>query len=298
MKLKGPWLVLLCYLLFGIFPLYWKLLSNLNPYFILTNRVIWSLGFAVMILIVQNQFAHLGEMLHDAKMRRVLALSGFLLVVNWGTYIIAINTNHVIDASLAYYLNPIISIILGQFFFKEKLTGLQKLSVVIATAGVLYAVISFHTVPWLALIMGGSFSFYGALKKTVKNIDGVTSLAIENIIMLLPAMLGFVYLLTHGQTASGSPVLWWQWLLLPTTGIITGLPLVIYAKGIRDTSYSLSGILMYINPTMQLLCGIFIFNEPFTHVYAVLFGFVWCAVFLYLCSTLGQLWWQTHKKEG
>lgn len=295
-KNKGPWWVLLCYILFGFFPIYWKLLVTLNPYFILTNRVIWSLVFAIMILLLTKHSQRIPEVLKDKKMARVLFLSGLLLVINWGSYIVAVNTNHVIDASLAYYLNPLMSIMIGQLFFKEQLTGLQKLSVLIAVIGVLYAIISFHTVPWLALIIGGSFAFYGALKKTVQ-IDGVTSLAIENLMMLLPACIGFIWFVGQGQmTIGGEGVAWWQWLLLPTTGIVTGLPLLIYAKGIRQTNYSLSGILMYINPTMQLLCGIYLFGEHFTHIYAVLFGFVWCAVLLYLAST-GMQYFSQHKKE-
>ncbi len=284
MNNKGPWLVLLCYTLFGILPVYWKLLTTVDSYVILANRVVWSLVFAVVLLLALRQLANIRAALSDRRTALTLLASGVLIVINWGSYIIAVNTNHVIDASLAYYLNPLMSILIGCFFFKERLTGLQKLAVVIAALGVLYAIVSYGVVPWLALIIGASFAFYGAIKKTV-TVDGITSLAIECLWMFLPALLMLGWLFVHGQTAAdGATVAWWQWLLLPTTGIITGAPLVVFAKGIQTTSYSLSGILMYINPTLQLLCGIFLFHETFTRIYAIMFAFVWAGVVLYLLS--------------
>lgn len=282
MNNKGPWLVFLCYLLWGILPVYWKLLVTVDSYMILANRVVWSLVFAVILLALLRQMNALKQALKDRRLMRVLLITGVLIVVNWGSYIIAVNTDHVIDASLAYYLNPLMSILIGCFFFKEQLTGLQKLAVVLAAVGVLYAVISYGVVPWLALIIGGSFAAYGAIKKTV-SIDGITSLAIECLWMLVPSLIMLGWLFANGQTAaSGAAITWWQWLLLPTTGIITGAPLVIFAKGIQTTSYSLSGILMYVNPTLQLLCGVFLFHEAFTSIYAVMFAFVWAGVALYI----------------
>lgn len=282
MNNKGPWLVFFCYLLWGILPVYWKLLVTVDSYMILANRVVWSLVFAVILLALLRQMSALKQALKDRRLMRVLLITGVLIVVNWGSYIIAVNTDHVIDASLAYYLNPLMSILIGCFFFKEQLTGLQKLAVVLAAVGVLYAVISYGVVPWLALIIGGSFAAYGAIKKTV-SIDGITSLAIECLWMLVPSLIMLGWLFANGQTAaSGAAIAWWQWLLLPTTGIITGAPLVFFAKGIQTTSYSLSGILMYINPTLQLLCGVFLFHEAFTSIYAVMFAFVWAGVALYI----------------
>lgn len=282
MNNKGPWLVFLCYLLWGILPVYWKLLVTVDSYMILANRVVWSLVFAVILLALLRQMNALKQALKDRRLMRILLITGVLIVVNWGSYIIAVNTDHVIDASLAYYLNPLMSILIGCFFFKEQLTGLQKLAVVLAAVGVLYAVISYGVVPWLALIIGGSFAAYGAIKKTV-SIDGITSLAIECLWMLVPSLIMLGWLFANGQTAaSGTTITCWQWLLLPTTGIITGAPLVIFAKGIQTTSYSLSGILMYVNPTLQLLCGVFLFHEAFTSIYAVMFAFVWAGVALYI----------------
>lgn len=292
MNNKGPWLVFFCYFLFGILPVYWKLLVTVDSFFILANRVLWSLVFAVVLLVLLRQPGRIKTALADKRMRLTLLASGVLIVINWGSYIIAVNTGHVIDASLAYYLNPLMSILIGCFFFKERLTGLQKLSVALATVGVLYAIVSYGVVPWLALVIGGSFAAYGAIKKTV-TIDGVTSLAVECLWMLVPALCMMAGLFAQGATAAaGAAVAWWQWLLLPTTGIITGAPLVIFAKGIQTTSYSLSGILMYVNPTLQLLCGIFLFHEAFTRTYAVMFAFVWLAVVLYLVSA-----WLSHRQH-
>lgn len=296
MNNKGPLLVLACYILFGVLPIYWKLLVTLDPYFILANRVIWSLAFALVLLFVSKNLSDIKHLLRDRQSARILCLSGVLLVINWGSYIVAVNTGHVIDASLAYYLNPIMSILIGAFFFKERLTGLQKLSVVLACVGVGYAIVSYGVVPWLALVIGASFAFYGAIKKKVV-VSGVTSLAIECLAMLVPAVVMAAYLFSTGQTSQmGESVAWWQWLLLPTTGIITGAPLVIYARGIQTTEYSLAGVLMYINPTLQLLCGIFIFGEAFTHIYAVMFAFVWASVVLFVLSSVLQR--RSYKIKG
>lgn len=288
MKDHGPFLVFLCYFLWGILPVYWKWLVEVDSFVILGNRVVWSLAFSLLMLIILRQWRHLRAALADRKTRWTLLVSGVLIIVNWGSYIIAVNTGHVIDASLAYYLNPLMSILIGRFVFRESLSGLQKLAVVLATVGVLYAVVRMGVVPWLALIIGGSFALYGAIKKTV-TVDGVTSMAVECLWMLLPALLMLGWLFSQGQTAAaGEVVAWWQWLLLPTTGIVTAVPLFVFGKGIQTTSYSLSGILMYVNPTLQLLCGIFLFHEAFTQVYAVMFAFVWSAVALYLVSVYLQ----------
>lgn len=147
MKNRGPLLVLCCYLLFGILPIYWKIFVTMDPYFILANRVVWSLLFAVILLLVMRQGNRFAAVFHDKKLAWTLCGCGALLVVNWGTYIIAVNTGHVIEASLAYYLNPIMSVILGCVCFKETLTGLQKMSVVLATVGVLYAIVSHGITP-------------------------------------------------------------------------------------------------------------------------------------------------------
>lgn len=288
MKDHGPFLVFLCYFLWGILPVYWKWLVEVDSFVILGNRVVWSLAFSLLMLLILRQWRHLRAALADRKTRWTLLVSGVLIIVNWGSYIIAVNTGHVIDASLAYYLNPLMSILIGRFVFRESLSGLQKLAVVLATVGVLYAVVRMGVVPWLALIIGGSFALYGAIKKTV-TVDGVTSMAVECLWMLLPALLMLGWLFSQGQTAAaGEVVAWWQWLLLPTTGIVTAVPLFVFGKGIQTTSYSLSGILMYVNPTLQLLCGIFLFHEAFTQVYAVMFAFVWSAVALYLVSAYLQ----------
>ena len=213
MKDHGPFLVFLCYFLWGILPVYWKWLVEVDSFVILGNRVVWSLAFSLLMLLILRQWRHLRAALADRKTRWTLLVSGVLIIVNWGSYIIAVNTGHVIDASLAYYLNPLMSILIGRFVFRESLSGLQKLAVVLATVGVLYAVVRMGVVPWLALIIGGSFALYGAIKKTV-TVDGVTSMAVECLWMLLPALLMLGWLFSQGQTAAaGEVVAWWQWLL-------------------------------------------------------------------------------------
>ena len=248
---------------------------NFLLYVIMYQLMLWSTQFAIHTW--------------DATVSEAGLASGIFII---GALSSRIVTGHVIDASLAYYLIPLMSILIGCCFFRESLSGLQKLAVVLATVGVLYAVVSYGVVPWLALIIGGSFAAYGAVKKTV-TVDGVTSLAVECLWMLVPALVMMIWLWAQGQTAAaGETMVWWQWLLLPTTGIVTALPLFVFGKGIQTTSYSLSGILMYVNPPLQLLCGVFLFHEAFTRTYAVMFAFVWAAVVLYLASA-----WLQHRQR-
>lgn len=274
---KGPLLVLTTYILWGVLPIFWKLLGSVDSFFILLNRHVWSFVLAFFLLVLARKTDQVLSLLKDRAVRRTLALSSLFLLSNWALYIYAVQSDHIIDASLAYYLNPLMSIFLAALVFKERLSFLQWLAVGLAFVGVLVFVVSSQSFPWLAILIGGTWAIYGALKKNVP-LDGVLSLQVELTFTILPALVLVLWALSQGHvgTISGG-----QWALLPLTGLVTAVPLFVYANGIQTTDYALAGMLMYINPTMQFLIGVFLYGEPFTANYKLLFFFVWGALLLY-----------------
>lgn len=211
-------------------------------------------------------------------------LCGILISINWGVYILTVAMGRILEASLAYYMNPLFSVLIGALFFKERLSRVQWTSVALAFAGVMLSVIRYGEVPYLAIITGLSFALYGALKKGIKA-DSETSICMETMAVLPIALVFIAYAQFSGFTTFSS-LTTAEALLLIATGPITSIPLMLFAKGIKETSIVTSGILMYINPTLQLLVGVFIYNEAFTQTNAITFAFVWAAVILFVFDSL------------
>ncbi len=281
MAKRGPLLVLACYIMWGLLPAFWRLLGDVDSFCVLAYRIVWSVGFSAMVLALRGGFSGVRAVLRDRGELGRLALAGVFICINWGVYIWAVNSGHMLDASLAYYMNPILSILLGTVFFRERLTRLQWLAVGIALTGLVITVVRYRQFPWMALIIGGSFAVYGAIKKTVKA-DALTASLTETAVLLLPALL--VLLWKEGAGAGAAGVLHrWQWLLLPAAGVVTTVPLLLFSTGIKHTPMTLNGILMYVNPTLQLLLSV-LYGEAFTTTHAILFGFVWTGLALYLAS--------------
>ncbi|MFP5528154.1 EamA family transporter RarD [Peptococcus simiae] len=279
---RGPLLVLLCYVLWGVLPIYWKLIADVSAYVNLGSRAIWSFILCIIILAALKKLNQVKRIFADRREVWRLFIAGGVLLINWGSYIIAVNTNHIVDASLAYYLNPIISIVIGFTVFKERLTGLQWAGVILATVGVGISIISYGQVPWLALVIGLSFAVYGALKKTCHS-ESISALTVEMTPYILPLLVFVTVMFAKGQAGDASL---WQLLLLPTTGIVTAVPLFFYSTGIASTDYTLAGILMYVNPTLQLLCGTLLYGEVISRAQWLTFLFVWAGLICYVVSIL------------
>ena len=291
---KGPLYVLACYIIWGVLPVYWKTLAAVDSLYILAARIVWSLIFIGVILLVRKRGTAVRAMLSDRKELRRLMLAGVAVCVNWGSYIWAVNSGHGVDASLAYYMNPILTIFLATLVFREKLTKLQWLSVAVTFTGLVMAVIRYRQIPWAALIIGGSFAIYGAIKKGVRS-DADISLFFETLTLTPAALVVMTVMELKGIGALG--VLEGARLaLLPTVGIVTTVPLLFYAAGIRVTPMSLAGIMMYINPTLQLLISVLLYHEEFTTTHAILFVFVWSGLALYLAA--GWLAGREQRKEN
>lgn len=280
-----------CYTLWGLLPIFWKLLSGVNSAYVLAQRVIFSCIFCLAVILIKKRGGEIKNIVGNKSERRKFFLCGILISVNWGIYILTVAMGRILEASLAYYMNPLFSVLIGAVFFKEKLSALQWSSVALAFAGVMYSVVSYGTVPYLAIIIGLTFALYGALKKGIKA-DSETSICMETMSVLPLAIIFIAYAQFSGLTTYSS-LSAAEVILLVLTGPITSIPLMLFAKGIKGIPIVTSGILMYINPTLQLLVGVFIYNEAFTQTNAVTFAFVWAAVILFVYDSFRR-----HRKPA
>lgn len=289
--------VLLCYILWGMLPIYWKQLAAVNSLYILASRITFSMVFCGLLLLLYKQWDKVKALRQDRKQLKLLAWGSILITINWGSYIFAVNSGHILDASLAYYLNPILVIILGAIFYRERLNHWQMVAAMLSAVGVLYSIFSYGKIPVFALVIGGSFALYGAVKKQVV-VSSMVSTFMETALVFPLFLLIMVVLEVQGNGSIGH-LTGWQYLLIPLAGVVTSVPLLVYAKGIQHTSLALSGILMYVNPTIQLLIGVFLYHEPFTQAQAVTFIFVWIAVLIFLGDSIlaGKRKRSNRKKE-
>lgn len=276
--------VLGCYVLWGLLPIFWKLLANVDSVYVLAQRVLFSCIFCLAIILLKKNGSSVKNILKSKTERRRYFVCGILISINWGVYILTVAMGKILEASLAYYMNPLFSVVIGALIFKEKLSAVQWVSVGLALVGVMISVIAYGNVPYLAIIIGLSFALYGAMKKTIKA-ESEVSICMETMSVLPLALAFIVYAQLSGYTTFSS-LSNAEMLLLAASGAVTSIPLMLFAKGIRKTSITTSGILMYINPTLQLLVGVLIYNEVFTKMNAITFAFVWAAVILFVLDSL------------
>jgi chloramphenicol-sensitive protein RarD len=290
----GIFFTLITFFMWGIFPLYWKLLANIDALHILAFRIVFSQLLVGLILIVNKDYAWITIFREPAKIG-LLIFTALAISANWGIYIWAVNQGRTIEASLGYYINPLVSIMLGLIFFREKLKPLQWASFAISAIGVLILTALSGTVPWISLILALSFGIYGLLKKTI-TLSALESLGAETF-AALPIGL-FLLLFRFEWPTGGLPSLLtaWQdlsylkalpphiWLPLSVCGLVTALPLYCFACGVKLLPLSTLGFLQFVSPTLQFLMGYFIFGEYFPARYFIAFAFIWLAVILYIIS--------------
>lgn len=267
------------YTLWGLLPLYWKALHDIPALEILAHRMVWALGVVFLILAYQRHWRWLPAALRDRRVLLTFTLSAVLLSVNWFIYIWAVNANHVVDASLGYFINPLVNVLLGVLFLKERLRFWQGIAIMFALTGVLALTVSYGVLPWIALTLAGSFGFYGLLRKTA-SLGSLEGLTLETLVVFLPALVYLLYREAIGTAAFGHTGMTTM-LLLAASGIATATPLLLFAAGARRITLTLMGILQYIAPTMQFLLGLLVYHEPFSR--AQLFGFslIWLALGIY-----------------
>ena len=273
------------YFCWGLFPLFWKLLERLPAIELMAHRVVWC-TLVVFAYLAFKGSARFWRNL-DWPLMRMLALSSGLLAINWWVYIWAVNNGHIVESSLGYFINPLVAVLFGVLFLKEKLNGAQKVAVALAAAGVLYLTVQAGKPPWIALALALSFGSYGLIRK-VAVVDSANGLLVEGLWLFLPAFAFLCWLGFNGTGGLGTLGLRTD-LLLAVTGPITAIPLVLFAYGARRIPLSLVGILQYIGPTLQFASGVWIFHEPFPRDRLFGFALIWAALIVYTGNGLTAL---------
>lgn len=268
----------------GILPVYWFYLREISAYEIFAHRILWSFVFASLILLFIGGWSQVKQVLSNWQNTFWTFIAALLISTNWFIFIWAVTSNHVIEASLGYYINSLFSIALGVIILRERLNYLKIISLLLATVGVLIMTIHFGQIPWIALIIALTFAVYGLVKKMVK-VEPIVSVTLETM-FVLPIVLSYLVFIEVEGTSSLGHVTLIETILLLGAGAVTALPLLWFAKGAQKVPLSTLGFLQYINPTFQLLVGIFIFHETFTHIHLISFGFIWCALAIFSFSQL------------
>jgi chloramphenicol-sensitive protein RarD len=280
----------LAFFCWGLFPLYFHAIGEVAPLEILAHRMLWSLLFLLLVLTVRRQWAWLPAVLRRPKVIASFVASAFLLSANWFMYIWAVNNGHVIDASLGYFINPLVNVLLGLLVLKEKLRRGQWLAIAIAAAGVAWLGWQAGQIPWIALILAASFGAYGLLRKMAA-LAALEGLSFETL-LLFPLALAYVgWLSAHGaNTFLTTPHDSTRWLLV-AAGPITAIPLLLFAAGARRIPMSVLGMLQYLSPSMQMLLGLAVFHEAFSAQRMVGFVAIWSALLVYMAEG----WWQGRR---
>ena len=264
------------YVLWGLFPLYFRLLEPASPLEILANRIVWSLAFVALLLALRRRWAWVGPLLRNRRQLLLLAAAALTIATNWGVYIYGVNTNQVVETSLGYFINPLVSILFGVLLFSERLGKWQWVAVGLGTVAVLVLTVDYGRVPWLALVLALCFGTYGMLKKTI-GMGSLESLSVETALLFLPA-LGFLVLLN----VQGTSVLQQEGpktaSLLATTGLVTAVPLLLFGAAATRIPLTWIGLLQYSAPVLQFLIGVLVFNEPMPASRLVGFALVWAAL--------------------
>jgi chloramphenicol-sensitive protein RarD len=264
------------YLMWGVFPLYFPLLEPAGTIEILAQRMVWSLVVVLIILRLSGGFAGVWAVLRNQRQRTLLALAAVAVSVNWGTYIWGVNSHHVVETSLGYFINPLFTILLGVFVLGERLRRLQWVAVGIGTVAIVVITVDYGRLPWIALTLATSFGLYGFLKKRAA-VGAVDSLAVETGVLFVPAVAALVVVTVQGNLAFGHHGTG-NTLLLAGSGLITAVPLLLFAGGIQRLPLSVIGLLQYLTPVLQLAVGVGIRHEPLPLAELVGFALVWVAL--------------------
>jgi chloramphenicol-sensitive protein RarD len=287
---SGIWYTAFAYIFWGILPLYWKLLEKVPAVEILAHRIVWSFVFIMCLLVFCKKWdllkRNFKEIFHSRSQCFAVIASSLLISTNWLVYIWAVNSDHIIETSLGYYINPLISVLLGMVFLKEKLSFWQFISFALAFVGVVILTVQYGQIPWIALTLAISFGLYGLTKKVTK-LDSMIGLMFETLFVVPFASLYLIFLAGQGSASFGTSFS--TTLLFIGAGVATGLPLLWFAQGAKTVPLAMIGFLQYIAPSISLLLGIFIYHEHFSKTHLVSFLFIWTALALFSLSKSKRL---------
>jgi chloramphenicol-sensitive protein RarD len=276
---KGVWYAVGAYFLWGLFPIYWKWLEQVPATQLLSHRIIWSFLFLFLIVLWLRQGSAFRAAISSPRVLLIYSCAAILLAINWLTYVWAVNAGFIVETSLGYFINPLLSMLLGVVILRERLRLWQWISVGLAAIGVVYLTVAYGSLPWIGLILAFSFGLYGFIKKTAPlgSLHGVT---LETGILFLPAVLFLVFTEATGTGAflHSSPI---SNLLMVGAGVITAVPLLMFAAASQRIPLSLVGVLQYIAPTMYFLIGVLIYGEPLTVERLIGFVIIWAALAIF-----------------
>ncbi len=283
---KGLLYGFLCYLIWGMFPLYWRLLDDVDSFEILAHRMLWS-GVFMVTLFVGIRRMRLRNHIQRPRQYLMLLLTGTLISFNWGLYIWAINHGYILQSSLGYYINPLVNVLLGYLFLHERLNRAQTVALMLALAGVVYFTIDYGHFPIISLGLAFSFGIYGLLKKKM-GLNATPALTVETIWMMPAALVFITFLCSQGQSALNH-FDWFTWLLLLLSGAVTAIPLLLYGKAAERITLTALGFLQYISPTGQFLIGIFVYKESFTTAHIICFACIWLGLTIFTVDIIKRL---------
>ncbi|MES9873473.1 MAG: EamA family transporter RarD [Candidatus Sedimenticola sp. PURPLELP] len=261
------------YLLWGFSPIFYRLLGEASALEILAHRAVWSLAFTLVLVVTAGNTATLLKILANRRLMGVLLISSILVSVNWLIFIWAVNNDKVLEASMGYFIMPIVMVLLGRIFLTEHLSRFQLVSVLLACVGVLNLLVTLGQLPWVALTLAVSFGSYGLVRKMAP-VDSILGLTVECLLLTPVALIYLAYLYAEGTLVFATRGLSLD-LLLMSSALMTALPLILFTTGAKRLRYATAGMLSYINPTIQFLLAVLLFQEPFTSSHLVTFSLIW-----------------------
>lgn len=290
---RGAMAAATAFLIWGSVPIYWKQMHAVSPFELIAHRVMWSLLFLLGVLAVQKSFASLRPAFTEAKTFLHLLGSSLFLTANWTVYIWAVNSGHIIETSLGYFLTPLCNVAFGYFAFHERLRPLQWAAIALAALGVGQLLFGVGHVPWIALTLASTWAVYGLLKKQ-SPLGSLAGLTVETIVLVPFAAALLLWRAHTGEGALGhvSPLLH---VFVLSVGVVTAIPLLLFAYGAQRIRLTTLGLLQYIAPTVQFLIGVFVYHEPFDAARLQAFALIWCGLVVYSADSF---WTQRHTLLG
>lgn len=285
---QGIFFGLAAYVLWGILPVYWKALELVSPFEILSSRFMWSCVFVFLLIIFQKKWPLFAKevklVFSNVKTGAAMVAAGITISFNWGTFIWAVNNGHIVETSMGYYINPLVSILFAVVFLRERLDKMQLAAITYAFIGVASMVYSFGKIPWVSLTLAFTFALYGLLKKILP-VSALTSIMLETL-LITPLALVYEYSLWQQGVSFYASENLQVIMMLTGAGVVTAIPLLLFTAGARLLPLKIIGFLQYISPTLTLLIGVFVYNEAFTASHLLAFGWIWAALLLFIVSQL------------
>lgn len=281
---RGILFAFAAYFLWGVLPIYWDLIHGFGAFEILAYRIVFSMIFMVLVVVISNKtkpfINNVNQLIKQPLQLVAIIAAGYVITINWGTFIWAVTNGHVLQSSLGYYINPLISILLAFIFLKERFNKFEWIAIALAFIGVLYMTFEIGVFPYVSLLLAFSFGLYGLIKKLVP-IDAISSITIECIVTAPAGIIYLWYVTQQGHSGVGMNI---STLWIVFSGAVTAIPLILFSAGAKRIPLSLTGFLQYIGPTLMFVLGVFVFKEPFDIHQFITFIFIWLGIIVYSIS--------------